>query len=146
MLAELKGLRDDPFYTPVAHTNTSIDKNKDTSLESLGSAVPLVTGNVQRLESFRRNWLAMLDHLNQAIEIVSLDHSRVQAERRAAEEYSDEKVTAAAHAEEGEAVKNRRKETIMCLLSASELIKLMRVLLSAFTLRRRVASITRTQF
>ncbi len=131
MLADLKRLKDDPFYTPAAHTRKEADS--DTTVESLVRALPLVTGDVHKLESFRRNWLAMLDHMNQAMEIMSLDHSHVQAEHQRAKEYRDkgaslkeEDASTAIHSES--TVLDRRKETIVCLLSCGELIKLMRVI------------------
>ena len=61
MLSELKRLRDDPFYTPVAHALSKSDQSGDdtssSSLEAIVRAIPLVTGDVRRLDSFRRNWL-----------------------------------------------------------------------------------------
>ena len=36
-------------------------------------AIPLITGDIRRLESFRRNWLAAADHLNRALQILTVE-------------------------------------------------------------------------
>jgi hypothetical protein len=87
----------------------------DSAMQPGPSDVPLITGDVERLGSLRRNWLAAEDHLNRALEILTL----AQKDEQENVKKSD-----------ASTVNTRRKDTLRALLSASKLITHMRVLVN----------------